>query len=66
MQGGIKLERVYCLAYKIFTVFSIYTSLEAGHYHVKKMPHFNTAAVWLELGLALTSGEFVSRYRTVL
>ena len=45
---------MYCSAYKIFTVFSIYTSLQAGHYHVKKMTHFNTAAVWLELGLAVS------------
>ena len=50
---------------EIFTVFSIYTctSLQAGHYHVKKTTHFNTAAVWLELR---PTGEFVSRYHTVL
>ena len=50
-QGAIKLERVYCSAYKIFTVFSIYTSLQAGRYHIKKTTHF-PAAVWLELVLA--------------
>ena len=39
------MERVFFSASKIFTVFSIYISLKAGHYHVKKMTHFNTAAV---------------------
>ena len=34
-----------------FSVFSIYTSLQAGGYHIKKITHF-IAAVWLELGLA--------------
>ena len=53
-QGTIKLERVYCSTYKISTVFSIYTSLQAGRYHIKTT-HF-TGAVRLELGLAYTSG----------
>ena len=50
-QNAIKLERVYCSAYKIFTVFSICTSLQAGRYHIKKTTHF-PVAVWMELGLA--------------
>ena len=41
-QGAMELERVYCSAYKIFTVFSIYTSLQAGRYHITHFP----AAVW--------------------
>ena len=56
-QGAIKLERVYCSAHKVFTVFSIYASLQAGRYHIKRTTLF-TAIVWLELGLACTSGEF--------
>ena len=50
-QGAIKGQS----AEKILTVFSIYTSLQAGRYHIKKMTHF-PAAVWLELGLAWRSG----------
>ena len=50
-QGAIKLERVYCSACKIFKVFSMYASLQAGRYHIEKTTHF-TATVWLELGLA--------------
>ena len=38
-QGALKLERVYCSADKIFTVFSIYSSLQAGRYHIKKTTH---------------------------
>ena len=56
-QGAIKLERVYCSAHKIFTILSIYASLQAGRYHIKKTTLF-TATVWLQLGLPYTSGEF--------
>ena len=63
-QGAIKLERVYCSAHKIFTVFSIYASLQAGRYPIEKTIHF-TSAVWLELGLALISGEFTVQARTI-
>ena len=43
-QGPKKLKCVYCLACKIITVFSIYASFQAGHYHVENVAHF-TAAV---------------------
>ena len=65
-QAAIKLERVYCSSCKIFTVFSIYTSLQAGCYHIKRRLtlrlQFGWSLDWYRPVVSLQS----RRHRTVL
>ena len=58
-QGAIKLEHVYCWAHKIFTVFSIYASLQAGRYIKRPLTlllQFGWSLDWHRPVVSLQSG----------